>query len=552
MSALDDLIARDSALNQPSSLDAIIARDSAEQATNPAGLSRLDRYLKGVRDPIDAGAQMLIHALPAGTVNAGNRLNNWLAEKTGLVGKLPEGGIDQQISDNEKAYQAQRGDSGFDAYRALGNVVNPANIALGSAGGALAPASLAGRIGAGAATGAAGNLMNPVSEGEFAEEKLKQAGVGGGIGAALPVVGAGVSRAISPQVSESVQQLLKDKITPTTGQILGGGFQRLEDKLTSVPFLGDAIKSARNASLDEFNRAAYARALDPIKGTVPKEVGRDALASVREQLGKAYDDLLPKLTFKPDAQFNQELSSLQGMAQNLAPQEARRFQSLLSEHMSKMSPNGGMTGETFKIMEGALNKDAARFSKSLDPYQQELGAALKQTLQVFRDGMERSNPQYANELSNINKGYANYTRLRDAASRQGTEEGKFTPSQLAAAVRAQDKTVGKRAYSEGTALMQDLTDAGKSSLSPQYPDSGTAGRMLAALLGGGALATGAVNPLSMGVAALSAAPYLPGGRQIAAALLSRRPEAAKPISEAVRKYAPAITPGVAPLVNSRD
>ena len=48
------------------------------------------RVLRGMRDPIDAGAQMLTNALPAGVVNAGNRLNNWLAHKTGLVARLRE------------------------------------------------------------------------------------------------------------------------------------------------------------------------------------------------------------------------------------------------------------------------------------------------------------------------------------------------------------------------------------------------------------------------------------------------------------------------------
>lgn len=525
--------------------------------SSPSGeISRKEKFLKGVRDPIDAGAQMLVHALPDGVVNAGNRINNFIADKTGLVGSIPDGGIDQQIKENEQAYQAKRnlaGESGFDGYRAIGNVVNPTNLALGYGAGMLAPASLAGRVGVGSLAGALSNTLNPVTDGNFAEEKLGQLGTGASVGAALPFIGAGASRVINPNVSDSVKTLMKNGVNPTLGQILGGGFQKFEDKLTSVPLLGDAINSARAKSLNEFNGAAYARALDPIKGTVPLEAGRDSVASVRNQLGDYYNDLLPKLTFKSDQKFTQDLSSLRSMAQNLAPQEAKKFDSILNEHLSKLSPNGGMTGETFKILEGALGQDAKRFSKSMDPYQQELGSALNETLNTFRSGLSRSNPGYAEDLKKVNTGYANYARIRDAASRQGSQDGKFSPSQLGAAVRGQDKSVGKMAYSEGTALMQDLSDAGKTSLTSQYPDSGTTGRLLAGLLTGGAAAGAAtVSPAGVSMAALSALPYLPGGRQAVASLLARRPELAKPLAEAVRKYSPAVTAGVAPAIGNNQ
>lgn len=548
-------------------LESELAAQPAKPTAQATSLTTTDKVLRGMRDPIDGGAQLLTHVLPDSVVNAGNKFNNWLADKTGLVAKLPERnlsslvtgqktGVDGLIQQEESKYQAARsaqGETGIDGARLVGNVLSPANLALGGAAGVAAPASMVGRIGVGAASGAASNALAPVTEGNFVDEKLNQLGIGGGIGAALPIVGSGLARIINPNTSDAVKKMLAEKITPTAGQILGGGWQRLEDKLTSVPLLGDAISSARAKGLDEFNRAAYAKALTPIDGVIPSTVGREGVASVKNQLGDAYNALLPKLTFQPDAQFAQELGSLRSMAQNLAPQEARKFESLLNEHLSKISPNGGMTGETFKIVEGALNKDVGRFSRSLDPYQQELGDALKQTLQTFRDGLSRSNPNYAGELGKINQGYANYARIRDAASRQGSLDGKFTPSQYSAAVRAQDKTVGKGGFATGNALGQDLSDAGKTVLNSQYPDSGTTGRLLAGLLTGGAAAGAAtVNPLAVSMGALSAAPYLPGGRQLAAALLARRPDMAQPVADAVRKFSPALTVGVTPSLDGRN
>lgn len=509
-------------------------------------VSRTDKVLKGVRDPIDAGAQMLTKALPDSVVKAGNRLNNFIADTTGLVARLPEGGVDQQVREKEAAYQARRaaaGETGFDGYRTIGNLVSPANVGLGYATNVGRVSSLGGRMLQGVGQGSVLGAFQPVTEGDFASEKTKQIGLGGVTGGLAPVVTESVARAIRPNTSASARLLMKEGVTPTPGQILGGRMQVLEDKLTSLPIVGDAIASARGKSLDEFNRAAYGRAPKSTGGNVPSEIGRDGVASVRQQLGNKYDDLLPKLSFKADPQFAQELGTLQQMATNLAPNEAKKFESILRDHVSKLSPNGGMRGETFKVVESALNSDIKRFSASPDAYQQELANALKETLRVFRSTLERSNPNYADELGKINTGYANYARIRDAASRQGASDGKFTPSQLAAAVRAGDKTVGKRAYSEGTALMQDLSDAGKEVLAQKYPDSGTAGRAIVGGLTAGGLGYFA-NPVAIGGATLATLPYLPGGRQLAAALLAKRPELAQPVADVVRKTSPLLVPAL--------
>ena len=119
----------------PASAPAIDTRmvkwQDVPQPTQP--MSRMDKVMTGVADPIQGGAQLLTHMLPSGVVQAGNDLNNWLADKTGLVARLPAGGVDQQTKEREAAYQAQRaaaGESGFDGYRMIGNVVSPANLAI--------------------------------------------------------------------------------------------------------------------------------------------------------------------------------------------------------------------------------------------------------------------------------------------------------------------------------------------------------------------------------------------------------------------------------------
>jgi hypothetical protein len=60
-------------------------------------LTTSDKFAQGLKDPLDASAQLLTHILPKGVVNAGNKFNNFLADKTGLVARLPEGGLDQAL-----------------------------------------------------------------------------------------------------------------------------------------------------------------------------------------------------------------------------------------------------------------------------------------------------------------------------------------------------------------------------------------------------------------------------------------------------------------------
>jgi hypothetical protein len=492
--------------------------------------SSLGGVVQGARDILDAGAQMLSHALPEGVRNTINK-----------IGGIPEG-IDKKIQDDEAAYQQARtasGRDGIDLARMTGGIAATLPLAsvkalqLAKGKSAFDAANLARAAAQGGIVGAA----QPVTKGNFAEEKLGQIGTGAAFGAASAPIGSAIGSMISPNTSKEVKSLLQQGITPTPGQILGGVAQRTEDKLMSVPLLGDAITGGRKRAVEELNRAAYARALTGT-GIDAKSlpVGREGIQAVKEAVSKQYDDLLPKLVFKPDTQFSQDMSKLQQMASGLGQKEQAKFQSLINDAMSKASPNGSMIGETYKTVESKLSAEAKRFSGSNDAYQQELGSALNETLSAMKSNLVRSNPKYAASLKQANENYANYVRLRNAGSRAGDQSQGFTPSQLAAAVRGSDKSVGKGNVAAGKARMQDLSDAGVNVLSSKYPDSGTIGRGLAAGLLGGAAT---INPMFLGVGA-AALPYTPSGQKIMAALLARRPAGANALSHGAKKLAPLV------------
>lgn len=496
------------------------------------------RVLQGMRDPIDEAAALLPKGLQAITSLGGYAPNP--------VSKF-FGSEAQRVQDinraNEAQYQAARqatGETGMDVSRFAGNVVSPVNAAVA----ARVPGALRGAqaIKSGIVSGAIGGALTSsgdVQSPDYWKNKLQSTALGAGTGGLVSGATTTAARMIRPETNEKVVELLRQGVTPTPGQIIGGTAQKVEEQLQSVPILGHAITAAKEKSLEEFNKAAMNRALKPI-GEKVSQAGREGVQEVESKIGSFYDKILPKISFKPDAQFNAEFSNLRQMATGLGEKEQAKFNSIINDVMSKASPNGSMTGETFKIVESKLLTEAKKFSGSTDAYQKELGDALNEALRVMREALPRANPQFAKELTQANTAWANYARIRGAASSTaaGAREGIFTPAQLASAVRAADKTAGKGASAKGTALMQDLAEQGTNVLGSKVPDSGTAGRALTSLgLGTAAGATGTAIPAGIGLTAASL-PYLPGGRQLAATVLTKRPESAKQLAELIRRTIP--------------
>ena len=241
----------------------------------------------------------------------------------------------------------------------------------------------------------------------------------------------------------------------------------------------------------------------------------------------------------------------------LDPSLSKRFDMELNQAIgSKLSPQTGMMdGIAFKQAESQLGSLARKFQSSTDAFQKDLGDAFAQAQAELRNSLKGSNPQIQTELNNINKGWANFTRLQTAGAKANTAE-MFTPSQLAQAVRQGDTSVRKGAVARGNALMQDLSDAGVNILPSKTPDSGTAGRLAAmGLIGGGAYGAqqGYITPEMLAIGGAAALPYLPGARKVMTTALTRRPDQAKIIAEQLRKVpSSAVLPSLEAIRNQGE
>jgi len=402
--------------------------------------------------------------------------------------------------------------------------------------GGLATGALAaplGPVGMGAAMG----YSTPTTQGPA--ETLQNMAVGAGSGYVGDKLVNGVSRMLAPKVAPGVQKLIDEGVDLTPGQIMGGNFARLESKSTSLPFVGDAIANAQRRGGEQLNRAAFNRALAPIGEKLPMTVpvGRDAVKYADDALGEAYNKLLPKLTTQADEQFGASLQNLEQMVTNgaLDPKYSNLFTKTLKNRViDKFQGQNAMTGQTLKDTESFLTNEIKRFGMSQDPDARLIGDAFKEVQSELRGLVARTNPQYAQELKAINTGWANFKRVQRASAGLGAEDGVFTPAQLQNAVKAMDKSKDKARFSEGNALMQDLSETAKTIMGSKYPDSGTAGRAMNV----GALASGFYNPaIPLGMGAGAAAYSRPAQKAIQG-LLTQRPELLRQLGQNVEGLAP--------------
>jgi hypothetical protein len=156
----------------------------------------------GLRDPVDAGAQILRRIVPDSVGNAVDSFGNWLADK-GLPVTRSNGvkGVDSVVKGVNAAYDQQRQrevpatlsslatgekqDPGFDWGRLGGNLANPINY---MGGGMLKGATTVSKLAkGGAAVGAISGALQPVlgDTEDFGTTKLGQMAMGAAGGALL-------------------------------------------------------------------------------------------------------------------------------------------------------------------------------------------------------------------------------------------------------------------------------------------------------------------------------------------------------------------------------
>jgi hypothetical protein len=289
----------------------------------------------GLRDPIDAGAQLLARGVDA-AVGGLNRV-------TGLNLPRPDvANVDRIVNEANAEYDASRkmaGREGIDVARIGGNVANPVNLAGGRlVAGANTLRQLAAR---GAAAGAIGGAAQPVigepQQADFLGNKALQAGAGAIGGAVLTPA---IAKA-STSLAQGVQSLGRRFVGARDADVQAQAARMVDDwaaslqqtagaDLADVPAsiranvqakVAEALRSGR-----QFDPAAIARAeefaavgITPTRG----QITRDPVQFARERNLRGVEGAGEPLTQRFQEQNNRLLQLLnQRAAGALEPDEA--------------------------------------------------------------------------------------------------------------------------------------------------------------------------------------------------------------------------------------
>jgi hypothetical protein len=153
-----------------------------------------------------------------------------------------------------------------------------------------------------------------------------------------------------------------------------------------------------------------------------------------------------------------------------------------------------------------------------------------------------SPPDILPTLNSANAAWSRFKQIESAAGSTGASNAGnvFTPAQYAAAVR-RGSTVAQKSQNSG--LNAGFAADAQQVLGSKYPDSGTPGRGLMALAmgaaGGHMMAPGVVAPAAVGIG-LGALPYTQLGQNVAARLLTQRPNWAQPVAGILNRASPAL------------
>jgi hypothetical protein len=490
-------------------------------------------FLMGLKDPISGGAQFLPKGLELLT-SLGGTVPNPVSKFFGSEAQR----VSEMVKAEEAGYQANRaasGSEGIDWSRLAGNVVNPANIAVGLRGAQAAQAlGATGRAIPAAAAGAAQAVLTPVtSEGDYTTEKATQIGIGAGMGVLGEAAAQGVAKIANPLVSKAEKTMRDLGITPTPGQTMGGVFKKAEDFAQNLPLVGEQIRGAREKVLFDYNKAVINKALDKVDDKLPASVvGRDAVNYAAEQISNKYDDVLGKMSFNLDFKTTSGILSSLNKSNLTSDAQRQEATNVLNNIVLDKFSNSKIPGTTYKQIESDLRKEASKYLNSASASDRNVGEALQNVLKTFKEELKSQNPKWTSTLRRIDSAYGDLSIMSKAAANTGAENGVFTPKQYQLAVKQLDVTRNKKNFARGLARGQELAETGMQVIGNPV-NSTLEGRLALSAAGGAALLS---NP-QVAIPALSAtsAMYSAPGLKVTDALLRQRPELAKLLGQTIQQ-----------------
>lgn len=500
------------------------------------------RAYQGMMDPFEGTVQAIPHAM-SWLSSFGNQAPNALSRFWGDTSQT----VDENMRREEERRDFERQAAGnapgsTDFSRLAGNVASPLTLATGEL---LAPAegaNLLSKFFAAGRTGAAIGAEQPVYNQDYAAEKAGQTAGG----AAAGVGTQGLASLVGPWISADAQRLMQQYgVTKlTTGQISPIPFAgRLEEAQQSVPLSGLVVRAARNTANEDLNRQVANHVLQPIGESLDAgtSAGRDAMAEVNSKISDAYNAVIPNLRGRVDADLQNDIAQIRASL----PERVRAdFDDAVQRNLlSKQDQAGNLIGQDVKFADRDLRDESIRrIQNPRDTDDYLLGTGLRDVRDSVRDMWTRhSAPEDIEALNAADRAYGSARVMERASSYVGAPDGIFNANQFLSAVKAQDNTLGKRAFTEGGARMQDFAELAKGRMGNTLADSGTPERAL----GIGAVADAVARPGDIPIMAAGlgthAAIYSTPGQWALRGLMTGGIETRSAMQTALEQITPGVT-----------
>ena len=317
----------------------------------------------------------------------------------------------------------------------------------------IAVSILTGGAGAGRAVGTA-----------VGREAVKRAGIAGGVEAGIYGAGTGETpegramsaalsaplgvatgaavHAILPRVTEAATGLMARRTAEsaprpfagyplTPGQRLGGGVQRFEERLTSLPFTGELISASLGKPMRIFRRDAVEQALGPkLAAKLPKGLeGNELVERASQVVSQAYEDVVPQLSIKAKP-VDDKISSILTQAQSdgvIDAGDLTALQKTLNRVYTRRKKDGMISKQTLKNVETDMGQ-AVRTLMRGGGAEANLGFIMKDIQSALRSEIASQNPDVP-DLQAVNRAFSSMRPIEKAKDAAVGAEGRFTPTQ---------------------------------------------------------------------------------------------------------------------------
>jgi hypothetical protein len=449
----------------------------------------------------------------------------------------------------------EQGRDAFNAKKALMADANPkadfagslaGNVLAMFGGGKLAQGAAAGGSRLGAGLSARGGLGLDAGygaafgAGQNNDNRLMGAGIGAAAGGLGNLAGQGLAKTAGGLLSPSggeLRPLYDMGVRPSLGQRIGGVANSAEEKLQSLPIVGDAIAGTRQRARDQFQVGLFNKSLGEINQKLPGGMapGHDPHAFAQKAFGDAYDAAESSMTAAADPGFAADLGNLQRSVSSLRPESQKAFDKLWKDAVARRFAGGALTGPAFKDAMSELNKrvSAIRRNKTGDG---ELAEAIEQAMGTLRASASRNSPPEAVQFMDaVDRGYSQLVQIENASQLAGGEAATFNPSQFERAVKGGENSIRKRGYLAGKTQNSDIASLGLR-LGDQVPNSASFDRLAWA---GGVGALGSLEPHTFSILGALGAVNAPGVRNaVTGALAPRNSQSLQEAAERIRRLGP--------------